>query len=52
MDALSRYQINQLLLNRLIGGDEIETLYRQIRAAGALPLALSVRCGGRRSATR
>ncbi|AIJ08912.1 MULTISPECIES: exodeoxyribonuclease V subunit gamma [Edwardsiella] len=37
LDALSRYQINQLLLNRLIGGDEIETLYRQIRAAGALP---------------
>ncbi|MGY0156858.1 exodeoxyribonuclease V subunit gamma [Edwardsiella tarda] len=37
LDALSRYQINQLLLNRLIAGEEVMPLYRQIRAAGTLP---------------
>lgn len=37
LDGLEKYQLNQLLLNRLVEGDNREEIYRRVRAAGALP---------------
>ncbi|MCT2386202.1 exodeoxyribonuclease V subunit gamma [Erwinia pyrifoliae] len=37
LDGLSRYQVNSLLLNSLIDGNEGDKLYTRQRAAGVLP---------------
>ncbi|WP_254556945.1 hypothetical protein, partial [Salmonella enterica] len=35
--GLTRYQLNQQLLNTLVVGDDAERLFRRFRAAGVLP---------------
>ncbi|MGC6745373.1 hypothetical protein ACP0HM_16050 [Escherichia coli] len=37
LEGLSRYQINQQLLNALVEQDDAERLFRRFRAAGDLP---------------
>ncbi len=37
LDALSRYQLNYLLLNQLIEGRDPQALFRRVRAEGKLP---------------
>lgn len=37
LDGLEKYQLNQLLLNRLIAGDNRDHIYQRVRAAGTLP---------------
>ena len=37
IDGLTRYQLNEQLLNTLIADDDPDRLYRQVRAAGSLP---------------
>ncbi len=37
LDGLSRYQLNQQLLNALVEQEDAQKLFRQYRAAGQLP---------------
>lgn len=50
LEGLSRYQINQQLLNALVEQDDAERLFRRFRAAGDLPYGALVKFSGKHSA--
>lgn len=50
LEGLSRYQINQQLLNALVEQDDAERLFRRFRAAGIYRMALLVKFSGKHSA--
>ncbi len=52
LEGLSRYQINQQLLNALVEQDDAERLFRRFRAAGIYRMALLVKFSGKHSARR
>ncbi|VEC81999.1 Exodeoxyribonuclease V gamma chain [Raoultella ornithinolytica] len=52
LEGLSRYQLNQQLLNTLIEQQDASTMYRRFRAAGSCPLVLLASWPGRRSVRR
>ncbi|MCZ5215087.1 hypothetical protein O5900_07250 [Escherichia fergusonii] len=52
LEGLTRYQINQQLLNTLVEQEDAERLFRRFRAAGSCLMVLLVRSCGKPSVRR